>query len=254
MQLKGFDTLARRVPELNSAGGRLKIAAYFFGVFALITTYFILTDQIPTWTIDSQIVVMALGYLILSRFFTQKKKLIEKYGSDAYRQAFGRFALPGLATVFASIAHIAYMNGPKFTHPTLTTIFTWLGWVFVVIGAILWLRSAFTFGFDNIAMLYVYFPGEGRIVNSNIYGVLRHPVYAGVVRLGIGLALLNGGIYPLTFALLLPLGFFGWVRLVEEREIIERIPAYAEYRKKVPALFPRPNRIPAFFKFLFTGK
>jgi protein-S-isoprenylcysteine O-methyltransferase Ste14 len=253
MDLKGFDNLARHVPELNSTGGGMKIAASLVGIFGLTTLYFILTDNIPTWTIDSQIVIMALGYLLLSRFFTQKKIYIEKYASDAYRQAFGRFALPGLAVVFASIAHIAYMNGPKFTQPTLVTIFTWAGWVFAIIGAILWIRAAVTFGIDNLTMLYVYLPEESKIVNSSIYGIIRHPIYGAALRVSIGLALLNAGIYPIVFVLILPLGVFGWLRLVEEKELIERID-YAAYRRRVPAFFPYPNRIFDFFKFLFTGR
>ena len=254
MQLKGFERLAQHVPELTTRGGSLKIAAYFSGVFAVATTYFILTDQIPTWTLDSQIVIMALGYLILSRFFTNKKPYLEKYGEAAFRLAFGRFCVPGLAIIFASIAHISYMNGPKFTQPTLVTIFTWAGWVFMLIGTALCLRAVFTFGIDNLTMLYVYFPAEGKIINSSIYGIIRHPVYAGALRIAFGLAFLNLGIYPLTFVVLLPLGVFGWLRLVEEKELLERIPAYAEHRKKIPAFFPYPNHITGYFKFLFTGK
>jgi len=254
MNIKGFDNLARHVPELNSTGGIFKIATYFSSIFALTTIYFILTDQIPTWTLDSQIVVMALGYLLLSRFFTQKKRLIEQYNDAAYRHAFGKFALPGLAIIFAALAHIVYMNGPKFTQPALVTVFNWGGWVFIIIGVILSIRGVNTFGVDNLTMLYVYFPEESSLINSSIYGIVRHPIYAGALRVGIGLALLNMGIYPLTFAILLPLGLFGWVRLVEEKELLERIPTYAEYRKDVPAFFPYPNKLSGFFKFLFTGK
>lgn len=253
MHIKGIDKLARHVPELNTAGGRFKIAAYAFGIFTLTTIYFILTDQIPTWTLDSQIVVMALGYLLLSRFFTQKKKYIEKYKEAAYRRAFGHFALPALAMIFAALAHMAYMNGPVFTQPILVTIFTWAGWLFVGIGVLLFLRAITTFGVDNLTMLYVYFPEESQIINSSIYGIVRHPVYAGALRVGIGLALLNMGIYALTFAILLPLGLFGWIRLVEEKELLERIPNYAEYRKNVPAFFPYPNKIFGFFNFVITG-
>lgn len=254
MQLKGFDHLARHVPELNTTSGRMKIAASFLGIFGLTTLYFILTDNIPTWTLDSQIVVMALGFLLLSRFFTQKKKIIETHGDAAYRYAFGRFNIPGLALIFAAIAHTAYMNGPKFTQPAILNVFTWLGWFNVSIGAVLWLRSVATFGVDNLTMLYVYFPDESKMVNSSIYKTLRHPIYGAAIYLCFGLALLNAGIYPLTFILFLPLGFFGWVRLVEEKELLERIPEYAEYRKHVPAFFPYPNHILDFFKFLFTGK
>lgn len=254
MNLKGFDKLAAYVPELNSTAGSIKLGGAFLGVFTLTSVYFILTDQIPTWTLDSQIVVMALGYLILSRFFSQKTKLIEKFQASAYSRAFRQFIVSGMAIIFAAIAHIAYMNGPKFTQPAITTILTWAGWVFVLIGAALWIRAVLTFGVDNLTMLYVYFPQEGKMVNASIYNVLRHPIYAGALRLGIGLALLNMGIYAITFVLLLPLGVFGWIRLVEEKELLARFPDYAEYRKQTPAFWPKLDKLPAFFKFLFTGK
>ena len=156
--------------------------------------------------------------------------------------------------IFAALAHTAYMNGPKFTQPMLVTVFTWAGWLFVAIGALLFIRAITTFGVDNLTMLYVYFPEESSMLNSSIYGVIRHPIYAGALRVGIGLALLNMGIYALTFAILLPLGLFGWIRLVEEKELLERIPNYAEYRKSVPAFLPYPNNIFGFFKFILTGK
>lgn len=253
MKLKGAEELVRHIPELNSTSGSAKIALRFGGIFILTTAYFIISDQIPTWTMDSQIVVMALGFLILRRFFTQRKNFIEKYKEMAYQQAFVRFAIPGLAVIFAALAHTAYMNGPKFTQPTITVTLSVLGWFLVIVGAILWIRAVFAFGLDYLTMLYVYFPEEGRIVNSSIYGVLRHPVYAGALRIGIGLACLNAGIYALTFALLLPLGVTGWVWLVEEKELLERIPDYAEYKKQVPAFFPKIKQFPAFFKFLLMG-
>ncbi|MBK8784221.1 MAG: hypothetical protein IPO22_21055 [Anaerolineales bacterium] len=254
MELKGFDELAKHLPELYSTSGKTRLALRFVGFFILTTAYFIVSDQIPTWTIDSQIVVMALGYLILSRFFTRRKIFIEKYKEMAYQQAFVRFVIPGLAVIFAAMAHIAYMNGPKFTQPVITTVLSVLGWLFVAVGAVLFVRSVFTFGIDYITMVYTYFPEEGRIVNTSIYNVLRHPVYAGALRFGIGLACLNMGIYALSFAVLLPLGLTGWILLVEEKELLERFPGYAEYRKNTPAFWPRITKLPAFFKFLFTGR
>ena len=253
MEIKGFSEFAKHVPELNTTSGRLRLVLRFVGFFILTTAYFIISDQIPTWTIDSQIVVMALGYLLLSRFFTQRKIFSEKYNELAYQQAFLRFVIPGLAVIFAALAHISYMNGPKFTQPAITIALSSLGWLLVIIGVVLWIRAVFAFGLDNITMLYVYFPEKSRIVNSSIYGVLRHPVYAGALRIGIGLACLNMGIYALTFAVLLPLGLTGWVRLVEEKELLERIPDYAEYRKHTPAFWPKIKSIPAFLKFIFIG-
>ena len=252
--MKGYDLLVKHIPELNKTAGKYKLAGIGFGVFALTTTYFIITDQIPTWTIDSQIVVMALGFLFVSRMFTQKKAFIEKYKDMAYSYAFGRFAVPGLAIIFAAIVHIAYMNGPKFTQPTFVMITTILGWYLLIVGALLWIRSAFTIGLDQLAMLYVYFPEEGDMKNSNIYGILRHPVYAGALRVCIGLALLNTGIYALSFAILLPLGLTGWIRLVEEKELIERFGgSYLDYRNSTPAFWPRVRDAGRFYRFLMTG-
>lgn len=254
MQLKGLDELNRHIPELTSRGGKLKFALRFLAVVAVVTTYFILTDQIPTWTLDSQIVVAAIGFLFVSRFFTQKNNLLEKYGDKAYFHAVWKYALPGLAMLLSAVAHIGYMNGPKFTQPNITTIFYIVGWYNLMVGISLWICSALAFGFDNLSMLYVYFPQESQIVKSSIYNALRHPVYTGIIRVGFGLAFLNMGIYAITFSLLMPLGFFGWVRLVEEKELLERIPDYSEYRKHTPAFWVSPRNLVPFWKFIVTGK
>lgn len=254
MNIKGFDELRMYLPDLNSTGGRVRIALIALGVFTLTTVYFIRSDQIPTWTIDSQIVVLAIGFMVFSLFFSGRKATLEKYRERAYRHAFMNFALPGLAIILASIAHIAYMNGPKWPSGKVTTGMTVLGWYWIIVGAILWFRSVLAFGVDNLSMLYVYFPENGRIINSNIYGILRHPVYAAALRVGIGLALLNTSIYALTFIPFFLLGFTGWIRLVEEKELLERFPEYSEYRKQVPAFWVKPRDIEYFWSFLINGK
>ncbi len=254
MNIKGFDELCKHFPDLNTTAGRLRIALTALGIFALTTIYFVVSDQIPTWTIDSQIVVMTIGFLVFSLFFAKRREYIEKYRELAYRNAFMSFALPGLAILFAAIAHIAYMNGPKWPPGRVTTMMMVLGAYWIIVGTILWIRSVLTFGVDYLCMLYVYFPENSRIVNSSIYNILRHPIYAAAMRIGLGLALLNTSIYALAFIFFLPLGFTGFVRLVEERELLERFPDYAEYRKRVPAFWARPSKLTSFYKFLITGK
>jgi len=253
MTLKGFDELRKYLPDLNSAGGRVRTALIALGVFTLTTIYFIVSDQIPTWTIDSEIVVLAIGFMVFSLFFSGRKAYLEKYNEGAYRRAFLRFALPGLAIILASIAHIAYMNGPKWPPGMITTAMAILGWYWIIVGAILWFRSVLAFGVDNLTMLYVYFPENGPIINSTIYGILRHPIYAAALRIGIGLALLNTSIYALTFIPFFLLGFTGWITLVEEKELLERFPEYAGYRKQVPAFWVKPRNIGRFWSFLIYG-
>lgn len=254
MNFKGMDKLASHVPDLNSMLGRFRVGLYFLGWLLLVTFYFIVTDNIPTWSIDSQIVIIALGFLILSFFFSRKKAYQEKYKQLAYRNAFAHYIIPGLGLIFAAVAHAGYMNGPVVPHGWWTTVFVALGWLMLFVGVPLCIRSIFTFGADNLALLYVYFPEEGKIADSNIYSVLRHPVYAGILRVIIGLALLNGNGNSLFFIPLAPLGFFGWVRLVEEKNLIERFgQSYLGYRKRVPAFWPKWRDLGTFFKFLITG-
>jgi protein-S-isoprenylcysteine O-methyltransferase Ste14 len=252
MKIKGLDTLVKHFPAMFS----LKFAISVLGTFTLTTVYFLLSDQILTWTIDSQIVVFALGFLILRRAFTQRAAFIEKYKENAYGHAALRFIFPGVSILFAAIAHTAYMgdvNKMIFTQGIFPKVAHVLGWYWVVIGALLWIRSALTFGIDNLAFLYLYYPEEGRIADTGIHEILRHPVYAGAMRLCIGLALLNTGIFALSFIPFLPLIFFGWVRLVEEKEVLERFPDYAAYRDQTLAFWVKPRDIPAFFKFLIFG-
>jgi len=255
MDFKGMNILAEHVPELNSPGGRIRVVLYALFLFTLVTVYFIATDHIPTWSIDSQIIIIALGFLILNLFFSRKQVYKEKYGELAYRNAFTHYIMPGLALIFGAVAHAGYMNGPEIPQGWWTGIFLALGWFSLLIGISLCTRSIFTFGADNLALLYVYHPEEGRIIESKIYGILRHPIYAGILRVGIGLALLNGNANAIAFAILAPLGFIGWTRLVEEKELIERFgQSYLDYRQRVPAFFPKLRDLGAFFNFLLTGK
>jgi protein-S-isoprenylcysteine O-methyltransferase Ste14 len=255
MKFKGMDILSKHVPELNSAGGRARIALYALLLFALVTAYFIVTDHIPTWSIDSQIIIVALGFLVMSLFFSRKQTYKERYKELAYRNAFAHYGVPGLALIMGAVAHAGYMNGPFIPQGWWTIIFFALGWFMLCIGATLWIRSIFNFGADNLALLYVYHPEEGQIINSGIHSILRHPVYAGVLRVSIGLALLNGNANAIAFAILVPLGLASWVRLVEEKELIERFgQPYLDYRKHVPAFWPRLGDMGKFFTFLFTGR
>jgi protein-S-isoprenylcysteine O-methyltransferase Ste14 len=255
MKFKGLDALSKHVPELNSTSGKVRIVLYATFLFLVATAYFIITDNIPTWSIDSQIIILAMGFIVMSLFFSRKQIYKDKYKELAYRNAFAHFIMPGLALIFAAILHAGYMNGPFIPTGWWTIAFFVLGWFMFCIGAILWIRSIFTFGADNLAWVYVYYPEEGKIVDSSIYNLLRHPVYSGLLRVGIGLALLNGNANAIAFAILLPLGFTGWIRLVEEKELIERFgQSYLDYRKRTPAFWTRMRDIGTFYKFLITGK
>ena len=102
MDMKGMEQLRKHVPDLNTQGGRTRVGLYVLGWFLLVSLYFVITDNIPTWSIDSQIIILALGFLVLRFFFTRKKAYQEKYKELAYRNAFAHFGIPGLALVMSN--------------------------------------------------------------------------------------------------------------------------------------------------------
>jgi protein-S-isoprenylcysteine O-methyltransferase Ste14 len=82
----------------------------------------------------------------------------------------------------------------------------------------------------------------GNLMQSGIYGLIRHPRYLSIILATIGIALIANylGVYVLLVVCLLGL----WpLIIVEERELLSRFgPAYTAYRSRVPALLPRIRR------------
>ena len=80
---------------------------------------------------------------------------------------------------------------------------------------------------------------KGNLVTDGIYSVIRHPQYVGLFLVSIGLMIQ----WPTLVTLLLwPVMFIVYYRLAlrEERRMIEVFgDRYLEYKKRVPAFFPR---------------
>src|SRR5258708_38800758 len=114
MNLKGMDELRKHLPDLETSGGRFRLISIFLLSLAATIAFFDCVDLvIPDWMPDGEIIVIALAFLILARFFARRNAYQQRYGELAYRNAFVRFVLPGLGVLFASIAHLAYMPGPE---------------------------------------------------------------------------------------------------------------------------------------------
>lgn len=256
MHLKGFDKLRTHIPELRTPFGVVRLFFVPILLFFVTSAFFSIQDNTwPFWLLDGEVVIGVIGFLVLSLVFRLKKDLIAKYGAQAYPLALKRFILPGLAIIFAVVARIGYIPGPLIPRLWWYSVLPALGWTMIVVGAVLWFRAVLTFGVDNLTMLYVYFPKEGQVADHAIYGIIRHPIYGAAQRVAFGLALLNGTWFGLTLSFIFALGLWAWVRLVEEKELIERFGAsYSEYRKQVPAFWPRIKDIPGFFNFLITGR
>jgi protein-S-isoprenylcysteine O-methyltransferase Ste14 len=186
-------------------------------------------------TLVSQAIVMWSGLAIVSQMFLRRVALKARWGDRAFSLAFRWFAIPGLTLIFVGVAHFVWIEGERIVpHEIALLPAAYL----LVTGVVLWLRAVFVFGIDNLSLMYVYYPAESRLVSSNVYSVLRHPIYSAVLRLIFALVLWNGSAFALFAGVMAPLSMFVWVRLIEERELIERLgDGYRDYRRRVPAFF-----------------
>jgi protein-S-isoprenylcysteine O-methyltransferase Ste14 len=81
-------------------------------------------------------------------------------------------------------------------------------------------------------------PSErGHLVSAGVYGVVRHPIYAGIILAALGGAVLAGS--PLS--LLAAVGLAIWLDLKARREeawLVDRYPEYATYRARSRRFVP----------------
>lgn len=110
-----------------------------------------------------------------------------------------------------------------------------VGGVLMVAGSVLFLAGLVRLGSGLTPLPY---PKEGaRLVQSGAYGLVRHPLYCGVLAGSIGWALLVQS--WLTLAYVVPLFIVLDLKSRrEERWLTERFPAYREYQRRVRRLVP----------------
>ena len=161
MGINGMEQLRKHVPDLNTGAAGYRWGCIFWvGLYlSLFTSWFQTTS--PPGALTTRSLSVALGFILLRLFFTNKKAYQEKYKELAYRNACAHYGIPGLAIIMAAVVHAGYMNRPFVPRGWWTTVFIVLGLWLLIVGATLWIRGIFAFGFDNLALLYVYYPEEG---------------------------------------------------------------------------------------------
>lgn len=252
----GLDELHAKIPELKRPPIALLTALIAILSFCAATIFLEVLDyHWPAWTLVFQITVVAVAFNIIAPFFWRRVTYKKRWGYKAYRNAIILHGLTGLPVMFAAIVHIAFMPGERILTGNFAAAAETLAWYLVITGAILDIRAIFAFGFDSLGMMYVYFPEEGYFIDSKIYAIVRHPVYSAVIRIGMALALWRGAWASLAFGAFMPFGLTLWLRLVEERELIDRFgDGYREYRQRVPAFFPQLHNLGGFWRFIALGK
>jgi protein-S-isoprenylcysteine O-methyltransferase Ste14 len=84
----------------------------------------------------------------------------------------------------------------------------------------------------------VTFKQDHELIESGPYALARHPIYTGLILMGLGTAIDYGR--AIGFVLFLGLcGGLWWKALQEERIMSEHFPdSYAEYKTRVHAIVP----------------
>ena len=109
------------------------------------------------------------------------------------------------------------------------------GGVLLAIGSLLSLCAGLKLGANLTPLPH---PGENAtLVVGGLYRLVRHPLYLGVILMAWGWSLWVQGWLSLAGTLALMLLFDLKARR-EERWLMARFPAYAEYRKRVRRLIP----------------
>ena len=235
----------------------MKKKVAFFGItigmcLLILFTYLFFDRMFIFSQVIDEAILMTICVFTLGRFYTKKEKYIEKYGRDeAYVYAFFRFHVTTMPFIYMSALHPLYAAN-KLDIILFLPIRIIFGGYFLLSAVILHRKTIKIFGMDNLFMYYVYFPEKSKKTESVIHSMLRHPIYSAMARISIGSGLLMGTIDSIVLGLVLPISQIFWLKLFEEKELVQRFPTYAEYIKNTNALINKPKNLFKFWKFLIT--
>lgn len=82
---------------------------------------------------------------------------------------------------------------------------------------------------------------DGDLQTGGVYALVRHPIYAGVMALVIGVALGSGSLLRAAIVAMM-LVFFNIKARWEEARLVEKYPEYPAYTTTVPRFIPRTLR------------
>ena len=142
------------------------------------------------------LIVECVGFLLVFQMWWWRDYLKKKYGPTSYQRIFliGLGGIIWVLTVAFNQFTAFYKSSPSFWSTSdlnllatpldtllipvasiLLFIKIILGYAFLAFGLLMFGRALQVFGFDYLAVVYLYFPEEGEIQENEIYSVIRHP-------------------------------------------------------------------------------
>jgi protein-S-isoprenylcysteine O-methyltransferase Ste14 len=111
----------------------------------------------------------------------------------------------------------------------------WLGYAIFIVGSSIAIMAAFHLG-KNLTPLPKP-KDNAELVQTGLYGWVRHPIYFGVIVLALGWGLIQQTLLVWIYVLALII-FFDIKSRKEERWLVERFSTYADYQGRVRKLIP----------------
>jgi protein-S-isoprenylcysteine O-methyltransferase Ste14 len=158
------------------------------------------------------------------------RKLGERLGSLVTVLLRDVFGIPvwGLGFALAAVAHSSVLFSPN-------SGLTVLGWLLILAGAAVIVAALWT-----IRRRAAVPTARDVLAETGLYARMRHPIHTGTILEFLGLMLIRP-----TVAIVLSCAVgLAWVLLqtrFEELDLLQRIPGYREYMKRVPRFVPRIN-------------
>lgn len=227
----------------------------------------------PFTPIFGSLIVLFIGFMLIWSFWRSRDKYLSKYGELAYQKAIklGVFGLPMVISViihsffptdlivqYQDTQNISWYLGTPITDIIFNSSIVFfsirlaLSIIFVGLGMAVVRKALKIFGIDYMGLVYIYYPEESTFQDHEIYSILRHPTYHAIMLFSIGSMFFRFSIYSIIYFLIFLIGINLHLKLVEEKELIQRFgEQYIKYKKNVPALFVRFKDLKKYFSLIF---
>ncbi|HSF74208.1 MAG TPA: isoprenylcysteine carboxylmethyltransferase family protein, partial [Microcoleus sp.] len=143
--------------------------------------------------------------------------------------------LQGALLIGFVILPVYQLPGLKIQSTQLLAI-TWILASILVLSALIFILKGLIDLGKNLTPL-PYPIENGELVQTGIYGIVRHPLYSGLILAALGWTLFKMSISHLIATAIL-LIFFDIKARREETWLLEKYPDYSDYRQRVKKLIP----------------